>query len=61
MGARLEAPAAQVGISRPRIVQMFDFEHSMFLNVVHSTFAVAEPTMAGRGEACGWRGPIRHR
>lgn len=37
-GTRLEAIAARVGISHPRIVQMFGSKHELFLEVVHAAF-----------------------
>jgi AcrR family transcriptional regulator len=57
-GTRLEAIAARVGVSHPRVVQMFGSKHSLFLDVVHAAFdrieaafAVAEPTLTGLGDA----------
>ncbi|WP_030326183.1 TetR/AcrR family transcriptional regulator [Streptomyces sp. NRRL B-3229] len=57
-GTRLEAIAARVGISHPRVVQMFGSKRSLFLTVVHAafdrietTFAEAEPTLSGLGDA----------
>ncbi|MFF0008719.1 TetR/AcrR family transcriptional regulator [Streptomyces tibetensis] len=57
-GARLEAIAARVGVSHPRIVQMFGSKRSLFLEVVHAafdriegSFADAEHTLVGLGDA----------
>lgn len=57
-GGRLEEIAAQVGITHPRIVQMFGSKLSLFLDVVHgaydkidATFAEAEPTLISLGDA----------
>jgi AcrR family transcriptional regulator len=57
-GTRLEAIAARVGISHPRVVQMFGSKRSLFLAVVHAafdridvTFAGAEPTLPALGDA----------
>jgi AcrR family transcriptional regulator len=57
-GTRLEAIAAEVGVSHPRVVQMFGTKHSLFLEVIHAVFdrveaafAAAEPTLAGLGDA----------
>jgi len=57
-GARLESIAARVGITHPRIVQMFGSKRSLFLVVVHAVFdrietefAAAEPTLTGLGDA----------
>lgn len=57
-GTRLEAIAARVGVSHPRIVQMFGSKRSLFLEVVHaafdrieSAFTEAEPTLIGLGDA----------
>lgn len=57
-GARLEAIAARVGISHPRVVQMFGSKRSLFLDVMHAafdrieaTFDDAEPTLIGLGDA----------
>lgn len=57
-GARIEAIAARVGISHPRIVQMFGSKLDLFLEVVHAafdrieaTFESAEPTLSGLGDA----------
>lgn len=59
-GARLEAIAARVGVSHPRIVQMFGTKRSLFLEVVHAafdrieaTFEDAEPTLIALGDAYG--------
>lgn len=63
-GTRLEAIAARVGISHPRIVQMFGSKRALFLDVVHAVFdrietafAAAEPTLTGLGDA--YRGLLR--
>ena len=55
---RLEAIAARVGVSHPRIVQIFGSKRSLFLEVVHAafarieaSFADAEPTLIGLGDA----------
>jgi len=55
---RLEAIAAQVGITHPRIVQMFGSKRSLFVEVVdlaydkvEAAFAAAEPTLISLGEA----------
>ena len=57
-GARLEAIAARVGISHPRVVQMFGTKRGLFLEVVHgafdsieAAFASADPTLTGLGDA----------
>jgi len=57
-GARLEAIAARVGVSHPRIVQMFGSKLDLFLAVVEdafdlieSTFESAEPTLSALGDA----------
>lgn len=57
-GARLEAIAARVGVSHPRVVQMFGSKRSLFVEVVHAafdridaTFAEAEPTLSALGDA----------
>ncbi|MFG2126186.1 TetR/AcrR family transcriptional regulator [Streptomyces sp. NPDC048751] len=57
-GAGIEAIAARVGISHPRIVQMFGSKRELFLQVVHatydrieSTFESAEPTLGALGDA----------
>ncbi|MEV7979199.1 helix-turn-helix domain-containing protein [Streptomyces sp. NPDC086519] len=57
-GTRLEAIAARVGISHPRIVQMFGSKRALFLEVVHGAFdrvevvfADAEPTLIALGAA----------
>jgi AcrR family transcriptional regulator len=57
-GAGIEAIAARVGISHPRIVQMFGSKRELFLHVVHAaydrieaTFASAEPTLSALGDA----------
>ncbi|MFI1035475.1 TetR/AcrR family transcriptional regulator [Streptomyces sp. NPDC020951] len=57
-GARLEAIAARVGVSHPRIVQMFGSKRNLFLHVMHAvfdrieaTFADTEPTLIGLGDA----------
>ncbi|WP_225887623.1 TetR/AcrR family transcriptional regulator [Streptomyces canus] len=59
-GTRLEAIAARVGVSHPRIVQMFGSKRSLFLDVVHAAFdrieaafTDAEPTLTGLGDAYG--------
>jgi AcrR family transcriptional regulator len=56
--ARLEAIAARVGITHPRIVQMFGSKRSLFLDVVDATydkvetaFAGVEPTLISLGDA----------
>jgi AcrR family transcriptional regulator len=56
-GTRLEPIAAEVGVSHPRVVQMFGTKHSLFLEVVRAVFdrveaafEVAEPTLAGLGD-----------
>lgn len=56
--ARLEAIAARVGITHPRIAQMFGSKRSLFLDVVNgaydkieATFAGAEPTLISFGDA----------
>ncbi|GAA0302332.1 TetR/AcrR family transcriptional regulator [Streptomyces turgidiscabies] len=57
-GTRLEAIAARVGVSHPRIVQMFGSKRSLFLDVTHAAFdrievafTDAEPTLTGLGDA----------
>ncbi|MER6560011.1 helix-turn-helix domain-containing protein [Streptomyces sp. NPDC001027] len=57
-GAGIEAIAARVGISHPRIVQMFGSKRDLFLEVVHAaydrvetTFQSAEPTLSALGDA----------
>jgi AcrR family transcriptional regulator len=57
-GAGIEAIAARVGISHPRIVQMFGSKRDLFLQVVHAaydgieaTFESAEPTLSALGDA----------
>ncbi|MEH0419774.1 TetR/AcrR family transcriptional regulator [Streptomyces sp. B21-083] len=57
-GTRLEAIAARVGVSHPRIVQMFGSKRSLFLDVTHAAFdqieaafADAEPSLTGLGDA----------
>ncbi|MEH0474806.1 helix-turn-helix domain containing protein [Streptomyces sp. B21-097] len=57
-GTRIEAIAARVGVSHPRIVQMFGSKRSLFIEVMHATFdridavfAEAEPTLVGLGDA----------
>ncbi len=57
-GTRLEAIAARVGITHPRIVQMFGSKRNLFLEVVHAAydkiearFADAEPTLVSLGIA----------
>lgn len=57
-GAGIEAIAARVGISHPRIVQMFGSKRDLFLEVVHAaygriedTFENAEPTLSDLGDA----------
>lgn len=57
-GSRLEAIAVPVGISHPRIVQMFGTKRRLFLDVVHAVFdrieaafTAAEPTLTGLGDA----------
>ncbi|MEW2117062.1 helix-turn-helix domain-containing protein [Streptomyces sp. NPDC005474] len=59
-GAGIEAIAARVGISHPRIVQMFGSKLDLFLCVVHAaydrieaTFESAEPTLSALGDAYG--------
>jgi hypothetical protein len=42
-GTRLEAIAARVGVSRPRIVQMFGSKRSLFLQVVHAAYDRIDP------------------
>lgn len=55
-GTRLEAIAARVGITHPRIVQIFGSKRNLFLEVVHAAydkieaeFAGAEPTLLSLG------------
>lgn len=57
-GAGIEAIAARVGISHPRVVQMFGSKRDLFLQVVHkaydrieATFENAEPTLSALGDA----------
>lgn len=57
-GAGIEAIAARVGISHPRIVQMFGSKLDLFLEVVHAaydriqtTFDSTEPTLSALGDA----------
>ncbi|MDX2546810.1 TetR/AcrR family transcriptional regulator [Streptomyces sp. WI04-05B] len=57
-GAGIEAIAARVGISHPRIVQMFGSKRELFLQVVHAAydrieavFEGAEPTLGALGDA----------
>jgi AcrR family transcriptional regulator len=57
-GTRLEAIAERVGVSHPRVVQMFGSKRSLFLAVVHAafdrieaTFADTERTLIGLGDA----------
>ncbi|MDW8803596.1 helix-turn-helix domain containing protein [Streptomyces scabiei] len=57
-GAGIEAIAARVGISHPRIVQMFGSKRDLFLQVTHAaydrieaTFESAEPTLSALGDA----------
>jgi AcrR family transcriptional regulator len=57
-GAGIEAIAARVGISHPRVVQMFGSKRDLFLQVVHAaydrieaTFESAEPTLSALGDA----------
>ncbi|NUO43843.1 MAG: TetR family transcriptional regulator [Streptomyces sp.] len=59
-GARLEAIAARVGVSHPRVVQMSGSKRNLFLEVVHAafdrieaTFENAEPTLVALGDAYG--------
>ncbi len=56
--ARLETIATQVGITHPRIVQMFGSKRSLFLDVVNAAydkieaaFAGVEPTLISLGDA----------
>jgi AcrR family transcriptional regulator len=56
--ARLEAIAARVGVTHPRIVQMFGSKQTLFLDVVNAvydkieaTFAGVEPTLISLGDA----------
>jgi len=65
-GAGIEAIAARVGVSHPRIVQMFGSKRDLFLQVVHAaydrieaTFENAEPTLSAFGEA--YRHLLHHR
>lgn len=57
-GARLEVIAARVGITHPRVVQMFGSKRNLFLGVVHGVydriearFADTDPTLVALGEA----------
>ncbi|GAQ50459.1 TetR/AcrR family transcriptional regulator [Streptomyces acidiscabies] len=57
-GAGFEAIAARVGISHPRIVQMFGSKRDLFLEVVHAaydrvqaTFENADPALDALGDA----------
>ncbi|AVV47263.1 TetR family transcriptional regulator [Streptomyces sp. P3] len=57
-GAGIEGIAARVGISHPRIVQMFGSKRDLFLHVVHAAydrieaeFERAEPTLGALGDA----------
>ncbi|MFL6090082.1 MAG: TetR/AcrR family transcriptional regulator [Aeromicrobium sp.] len=46
-GARLEAIATRVGITHPRVVQMFGSKRSLFLEVVTAAYGKIEATFAG--------------
>lgn len=57
-GARFEAIASRVGVSHPRVVQMFGSKLELFLAVVEdafdtieATFERAEPTLSALGDA----------
>ena len=57
-GARLDAIAARVGVTQPRVVQMFGSKRELFLAVtddvfdrIAAAFAAAEPDLIGLGEA----------
>ena len=57
-GTRLEAIAARVGITHPRIVQIYGSKRNLFLEVVHAAydkidarFAATEPTLVALGTA----------
>ncbi|MEH0630920.1 helix-turn-helix domain-containing protein [Streptomyces stelliscabiei] len=57
-GAGIEAIAARVGVSHPRVVQMFGSKLDLFLEVVRAaydrietTFESAEPTLGALGDA----------
>jgi AcrR family transcriptional regulator len=45
--ARLETIAARVGVTHPRIVQMFGSKRSLFLDVVDATYDKIEAAFAG--------------